>query len=139
MKRPLTIGQLAVAAQISAKTIRYYERVAVLPASDRNAAGYRQYTRRDVHRLQFVRRARALGLSLADLKALTAALETERGAALRPRLKALVAGQLRAVRQRIGELQILEHELAQVLDRLQTTSVAPDLNGCRCLDEAGVG
>jgi DNA-binding transcriptional MerR regulator len=139
MERPLTIGQLAVAAHISAKTIRYYERVGVLPMCDRNAAGYRQYTRRDIHRLQFLCRARALGLSLADLKALTAALEPEQGAALRPRLKALVAGQLRAVQQRIGELQILEHELAQVLNRLQKATAIPNANGCRCLDEAGAG
>jgi DNA-binding transcriptional MerR regulator len=72
MERSLTVGQLARATSVPAKTIRYYEEVGVLPAADRSASGYRQYTGRDVDRLVFVRRARALGLPLAQLKDLTA-------------------------------------------------------------------
>jgi DNA-binding transcriptional MerR regulator len=135
MERLLTIGQLALATNLSAKTIRYHERVGVLPAPGRNGAGYRQYTGRDVHRLQFVCRARALGLSLADLKALTAGLEARHGAVLRPRLQAIAAAQLDAVRQRIGELQALERALAELLDRLQLDTAGPDAERCRCLDK----
>ena len=65
MERPLTVGQLAHTTGVPAKTIRYYEQVGVLPVPRRNPAGYRQYSRHDVHRLLFIRRARALGLSLA--------------------------------------------------------------------------
>ena len=72
MERPLTVGQLARASGVPAKTIRYYEQVGVLPAARRSASGYRQYIRNDVDRLVFVRRARILGLPLAQLKALTA-------------------------------------------------------------------
>src|SRR5215475_3425555 len=75
MERPLTVGQLAHATGVPAKTIRYYEQVGVLPAPQRSGAGYRHYSRHDVHRLLFIRRARALGLSLANLKALTAELD----------------------------------------------------------------
>ncbi len=64
MERPLTVGQLARATSVPAKTIRYYEQVGVLPVPRRSAAGYRQYSRHDVHRLLFIRRARALGLPL---------------------------------------------------------------------------
>ena len=53
----MTIGALARATGVPPKTIRYYEQVGVLPA--RSAAGYRQYTPRDVQRLLFIRRARA--------------------------------------------------------------------------------
>ena len=67
MERPLTVGQLARATGVSAKTIRYYEQV-VLPMPRRSGTGYRHYSRHDVHRLLFIRRARALGLSLANLK-----------------------------------------------------------------------
>jgi MerR family transcriptional regulator, copper efflux regulator len=130
----LTIGQLARAADFPAKTIRYYERIGVLPAARRNAAGYRQYTQRDVYRLRFVHRARTLGLSLANLKVLAAGLDTGHGTALRPRLKAVAAAQLRAVRQRIGELQKLERDLAQLLDRLEADVTTADVGGCRCLD-----
>ena len=79
----LTIGQLARAGS-TAKTIRYYEEVGVLPPAPRNGAGYRQYSRVDVDRLLFIRRARALGLSLTDLKVLVGDLQAEKCAALRP-------------------------------------------------------
>jgi DNA-binding transcriptional MerR regulator len=64
MAQALRIGQLAQATGVSAKTIRYYEQVGVLPAPSRSGAGYRQYTPQGVHRLRFIRRARGLGLPL---------------------------------------------------------------------------
>jgi hypothetical protein len=57
MERPLTVGQLARATGVPAKAIRYYEQIGVLPAPRRSAAGYRLYSRRDVHRPLFMRRA----------------------------------------------------------------------------------
>ena len=134
MERPLTVGQLARATSVPAKTIRYYEQVGVLPAPRRSATGYRQYSRHDVHRLLFIRRARALGLSLANLKALTAELDHGECLTMRPRLHALVTEQLRTVQQQIAEFQLLERQLAQVLHRLQTAAPAPHADGCRCLD-----
>jgi MerR family transcriptional regulator, copper efflux regulator len=134
MEPPLTIGQLAVATHLSAKTIRYYERVGVLPAARRNASGYRQYARADIDRLQFVRRARALRVSLAQLKVLTAEIGSERCATVRPRLRDIVTGQLRAVQQQIVELQLLEEQLGEVLKRLESEAARPVGEGCRCLD-----
>jgi len=131
----LTIGQLARAAGSTTKTIRYYEQVGVLPRAPRNGSGYRQYSRADVDRLVFVRRARALGLSLTNLKALVGELGAGRCAGIRPRLRALVADQLRLVQQRIGELQSLQHQLAEIHQRLIATE-APTrrTNGCACLE-----
>ncbi len=134
MERPLTVGQLARATAVPAKTIRYYEQVGVLPMARRSTAGYRQYYQRDVHRLLFVRRARALRLSLPQLKVLTAELESEQCATMRPRLRVLVTEQLRAVQRQIIELQALERQMTQVLQRLQTVTAAPQTRGCRCLD-----
>ena len=134
MERPLTVGQLAHATGVSAKTIRYYEQVGVLPAPHRSATGYRQYSRHDVNRLLFMRRARALGLSLANLKALTAELDSGECLTMRPRLHALVTEQLRTVQQQIVEFQLLERQLAQVLQRLQTAAPVQHADGCRCLD-----
>jgi MerR family gold-responsive transcriptional activator of gol and ges genes len=68
MAQALTVGQLAHMTGVSAKTIRYYEQVGILPLPRRNVAGYRQYAQRDVHRLLFIRRARALGLSSPALR-----------------------------------------------------------------------
>jgi MerR family transcriptional regulator, copper efflux regulator len=133
MERPLTVGQLARATGVPTKTIRYYEQVGVLPVPRRSDAGYRHYSRHDVHRLLFIRRARALGLSLAKLKALTAELDSGECLTMRPRLHALVTEQLRMVQQQIAECQVLEQQLAQVLQRLQAPTPASHADGCQCL------
>jgi len=135
MAHSLTIGQLAHATGVPAKTIRYYEHVGVLPVPSRSATGYRQYARCDVHRLLFIRRARALGLSLPSIKTLTAELDGGQCLAMRPHLKHLVTEQLRTVRQQLAEFQLLERQLVQVLQRLLTVSPEEShAEGCRCLE-----
>lgn len=134
MTYALTVGQLAHATGVPAKTIRYYEQVGVLPAPRRSATGYRQYTQRDVHRLLFIRRARVLGLSLSSIKAFSAELDGGQCLAMRPRLKHLVTEQLRMVRAQIAECQLIEQQLAQVLQRLLTIPPSDHADGCRCLE-----
>ena len=134
MAHALTIGQLAHATGVPAKTIRYYEQVGALPVPRRSATGYRQYTQRDVHRLLFIRRARALGLSLSSIKGLIAELDGGQCLAMRPQLKHLVTTQLRTVRQQIAEFQLLEQQLAQVLHRLLTVPPSSHAEGCQCLE-----
>lgn len=132
MANPLTIGQLAAATGVAARTIRYYEQIGVLPAPARAASGYRQYGERDVRRLLFVRRARALQLPLRQVQALGVTIDDGAVGTTRPRLAALVRAHLGAVRRRIAELESLERELARVLRRRP----APPRHGagCRCLD-----
>ena len=61
------IGELARWAGINPRTLRYYERIGLLAPSGRTDAGYRLYTEQDARRLAFIRRAQALGLSLAEI------------------------------------------------------------------------
>lgn len=61
MKDPLTIGEVARATDTRPETIRYYEKIGLLPAAARSASNYRGYGAQDVARLGFVRRARELG------------------------------------------------------------------------------
>ena len=130
MSRPLTIGQVAKMTGVSAKAIRYYEAIGVVPAAPRSISGYRHYDEASVHRLRFVRRARLLGLPLKSLRALTGTLNGSHR--LRPRLLALVRVQLAAVQQRMVELEDLQRELRRVRRRMcgmRSRRTGP----CRCL------
>ena len=66
----LNIGEAAQASGVSAKMIRHYEDIGVLPRPPRTAAGYRLYRDADVHTLRFVQRARELGFSMKEIGAL---------------------------------------------------------------------
>ena len=134
MAQTITIGHVAKATGVAAKTIRYYEGIGVLPAPSRTVSGYRQYDEPGVQRVRFIRRARTLGLPLRHLKTLMATLNGGPRAALRPRLLALVRGQLSAVKRRIAELQLLQRELEQVLQRPLAPAYERRGQGCRCLD-----
>ncbi len=68
----MNIGQAASASGISAKMIRYYERIGLIPRAGRNVGNYRTYTDADVHTLQFIRRSRDLGFPLAAIRQLLA-------------------------------------------------------------------
>jgi DNA-binding transcriptional MerR regulator len=130
----LTIGRIARATGVPAKTIRYYEQVGVLPPPRRTAAGYREYTDQSVERLRFVRRARELGLSLQHLKTLIPALDGACRTEMRPRLLTLVRAHEASVEQRIGELRRLARQLAAVRRRLSGPPRARPAGRCRCLD-----
>ena len=54
----MNIGEASKASKVSAKMIRYYEQIGLIPPADRNDSGYRAYSQDDVHRLHFIRRAR---------------------------------------------------------------------------------
>jgi hypothetical protein len=84
----------------------------------------------------FVRRARSLGLSLQQLKALIGTLDGRPRPALGPRLRALVGEQLSAVKNQIIELDILRGELERVLKGMSGRRPGPDGRGCRCLEPA---
>lgn len=64
----MKIGELAQKAEVNIDTVRYYERQGLLPAPQRLRSGYRQYELQDVARLRFVRRAKALGFTLIEIR-----------------------------------------------------------------------
>ncbi|MCT2108153.1 heavy metal-responsive transcriptional regulator, partial [Dietzia cinnamea] len=64
----MRIGELAVASGTTTKTLRFYEEAGLLPAPERTANGYRDYTPAALARLDFVRRGRTAGLTLAQIR-----------------------------------------------------------------------
>jgi DNA-binding transcriptional MerR regulator len=137
----LTIGRLAEATGVPARTIRYYEQVGALAPPSRTAAGYRTYTPHAVERLAFVRRARALGLSLQELRTLAEALDSGPAGSFRPRLRHAIRAHLASVEQRVAELDLLRRDLQRVLERLTAAAERgargrghPGARRCRCLE-----
>ena len=111
----MRIGQFARQAGVGIDTVRYYEREGLLPPPERQASGYRRYSAADVGRLQFIRRAKALGFTLdeiRDLLTLNHAAGADRGA-----VRELAQRRLEDVQQRIGELTGIRDALAQLVSR----------------------
>ncbi len=110
----MKIGELAARAHVGIDTVRYYERNGLLPKPQRQASGYRHYESGDVERLQFVRRAKALGFSLveiAELLALSARREEDMGA-----MKSAAAAKLADVEFRLAEMERVRDGLRDLID-----------------------
>ncbi len=110
-----TVGQLARVTDTKAVTIRYYEQIGLLPAAPRNSAGYRLYSEAERDRLLFIRRGRALGFSLDDVREMLA-LAGHRQASCAG-VDAKVETHLEQVRQRLRDLQV--HNAAAEPQRLR--------------------
>jgi Cu(I)-responsive transcriptional regulator len=108
----MNIGEVAAATGLPAKTIRYYEDIGlVTPPRDVN--GYRAFRNRDLHRLAFLGRARSLGFSIADCRALLSLWEDQSRASAE--VKGIAEAHLAAIGAKIAELRALEKTLAHLV------------------------
>lgn len=109
----MKIGELAERAGSNPETIRYYERIGMLPAPARTGSNYRDYGQEHVGRLAFIRHARALGFELPDIRALLdLADRPEQECAAVDRI---TGEHLRAVEAKIAQLEALRSELQRML------------------------
>lgn len=106
------IGELSVKADLPTQTIRFYERVGLLPRPERAPNGYRLYESEDVQRLRFIRSARALDFSLDDIQEILDL--RDRGSAPCRVVMGLMARQIEAIDDRIRELKRLRRELTRL-------------------------
>ncbi len=119
----LTIGMLAKRTGCKVETIRYYEKIGVLAAPGRSSGGQRRYRPGDLKRLNFVRRARELGFTLADVRGLLSfADDRDRSCA---EIQAIGTRHLETIRARLSDLRSMERVLDDMVARCQGGAV-PD-------------
>ena len=106
----MKIGELAQKAEVNIDTVRYYERQGLLPEPQRLRSGYREYAAEDVSRLRFVRRAKALGFTLQEIRDL---LE------LSSHREEDMAGMKSAAMEKLANVEAKLAELTRIRDGLE--------------------
>lgn len=109
----MNIGQAAKATGVSTKMIRHYESVGLFPEAARTDSGYRQYADKDLHTLRFIRRARDLGFSIAQIRELLALWQDRR----RPsrQVKAFAQAHIQELDQKLSEIQAMKATLEHLV------------------------
>lgn len=102
------IGQASDASGVSAKMIRHYEKIGVIPRAERTYSNYRIYSQNDIHTLQFVRRARDLGFSMKQIQALLGLWKQRRSSR---DVKRIALEHVRELDQKIREMESMKRTL----------------------------
>ena len=122
-KANITIGQLAQTAGVNVETIRYYQRIALLPLPRRNHGSIRRYSRDELKRVRFIKRAQALGFSLDEVALLLGLSDGKHCAETR----ALAARKLIMVERKITDLTTIRKAIKGLV-----TKCAMGSRGCGC-------
>ena len=131
MREPLTIGALAKATATNIETIRYYEKIGLLPAPARTAANYRAYDSDHLARLSFVRRSRDLGFSIEAVRGLLRLNDQKRRDCAS--VGAIACEHLVEIDRKIADLTSLRREL----QGLMTQCGNGRIENCRVIEALG--
>ena len=127
----MKIGELARSSGVNSETIRYYERIGLLPRPLRTNSNYRDYGPRDAERLAFIRHARGLGFELADIRSLiNLAEQPDQDCG---EVDAIATRHLDAVEAKMAQLAALKDELGRMVRACRGGSVA----SCRIIEALG--
>ncbi len=127
----MNIGEAASASGVSAKMIRHYEETGLIPRAGRTDAGYRVYGERDVHLLRFIRQARQLGFSMAQVSDLIGLWRDQSRSSRK--VKQPAQTHIGELDQRIRELQTMK----ATLERLAQDCHGDSRPDCPILDALG--
>ena len=126
---PWNIGQAAQRSGVSSKMVRHYESLGLLPPVQRTEAGYRQYGPAEVHTLRFIRRARDLGFSMAEIAELLKLWQNRQRASAD--VKRITHQHLADLDRRIQQMQAMK----RTLEQLSACCHGDDRPDCPILDE----
>ncbi|MGH8085861.1 MAG: Cu(I)-responsive transcriptional regulator [Lysobacter sp.] len=110
----MNIGQVAKSSGVSAKMIRYYEQIGLIPKAVRSDAGYRNYSSSDANTLRFIRRARDLGFSVEQISELLALWRDRERAS--SDVKTVALAHVAGLKAKIAELQAMAQTLEHLAD-----------------------
>lgn len=113
VRKWMKIGELARICGLGIETLRYYERLGLLDCASRSASGYRLFEPDAIERLEFIRKAQALGFSLSEIRELIEHRRTGENPC--QRVRETVRARLNEINQRILQLQAYRDELANTL------------------------
>lgn len=114
-----SIGTVARQLGLSTHTLRYYEKIALLAPVAKTAGGRREYSRADIKRVQFIKRAQRMHFSLDDIRRL---IELDNAAAVeKPQAQRLVQEKLGEIEESLNDLKQLKADLSQMLEACLTS------------------
>ena len=125
----MNIGDAAQQSAVSAKMIRHYESLGLLPKVARSAAGYRQYDAAAVHTLRFIRRARDLGFGMREIESLLALWHNRKRAS--GQVKRIALAHAADLQRRIDAMQAMR----RTLEHLARCCAGDDRPDCPILDD----
>ena len=125
------IGEAARRSSVSAKMVRHYEALGLLPTIARTDAGYRLYTDKEVHTLRFIKRSRNLGFSMLEITELLKLWQNQQRSS--QDVRNIAIKHVEDLNQRIDEMQLMKRTLVHLIDCCHGND-RPD---CPILDELG--
>ena len=132
MSPPMNIGEAARLSGVSAKMVRHYESLGLLPQVQRSDSGYRQYNGAEVHTLRFIKRSRELGFSIAEIAELVSLWQNRRRASTN--VRRIAQKHADELAQRINAMQAMQDTLAHLIacchgDERPDCPILDDLSG----------
>jgi MerR family transcriptional regulator, mercuric resistance operon regulatory protein len=113
--RGYSIGEIARQTSVNIETIRYYERIGIMPEPDRLANGYRQFSHDHLKRLSFVKKCRELGFTLKEVHTMLMMVDSDNLSC--GEIHEMTTGHLDAIEQRIRRLRKLKGVLSKMADQ----------------------
>ena len=131
----MNISQAYLASGVNSKLRRYYESIGIIPKATRNKSGYRSYSEKDIHTLNFVKRSRDLGFSLEEIKQLLSLWKNKNRSS--KEVKNLVLKHIAMLENKIKELEAMTYTLKNLAktchgDSRPDCPILKDISGNHC-------